>query len=53
MSSYGEIKDSLFATVGDKAITSSDIVNEIKIILIISNQPYTEEKREKLIKFYQ
>ena len=47
-SSYGEIKDSLFATVGDKAITSSDIVNEIKIILIISNQPYTEEKREKL-----
>ena len=27
------IKDSLFATVGNKAITRSDIVNEIKIIL--------------------
>ena len=48
VSSYGEIKDSLFATVGDKAITASDIVNEIKIILIISDQPYTEDKREEL-----
>jgi len=28
------IKDSLFATVGNKAITQSDILNEIKIILI-------------------
>ena len=28
------IKDSLFATVGNKAITHSDIVNEIKTILI-------------------
>ena len=32
----GAIKDSLFATVGSKAITRSDIINEIKIILILN-----------------
>ena len=42
------IKDSLFATVGNKAITHSDIINEIKIILIMSNQQYTEEKKIRL-----
>ena len=30
-----EISDSLFMTIGDKAITQSDIVNEIKILLIL------------------
>ena len=30
VSSNSEIKDSLFATVGNKAITESDIKNEIK-----------------------
>ena len=43
-----EIKDSLFATVGHKAITQSDIVKEIKIILILSGETFSEEKREQL-----
>jgi len=46
--SYSEIKDSIFATVGNKAITESDIVNEIKTILILSNQPYTLDKKNQL-----
>ena len=29
--STAAIKDSLFATVGNKAVTRSDIINEIKI----------------------
>ena len=29
------IKDKIFATVGDKVITRSDVINEIKIILIL------------------
>lgn len=46
--SNAEIKDSLFATVGDKAITESDIIEEIKTILILSDQPYTLDKKEQL-----
>ena len=42
------IKDSIFATVGNKAITHSDIVNEIKIILILNGQSYSEDKRTQL-----
>lgn len=42
------IKDGLFVTVGDKAITKSDIVDEIKIILILNNMSYSEDKREEL-----
>ena len=42
------IKDSLFATVGNKAITHSDIIEEIKIILILSNQGFDEKRREQL-----
>ena len=42
------IKDSLYATVGDRAITRSDIVNEIKIMLILNNQSFSEEKKEYL-----
>ena len=45
---HGEINDGLFATVGNKAITESDIVKEIKTILILSDQPYSIEKREML-----
>jgi len=45
---YGVIKDALYATVGKKAITYSDIINEIKIILIINNQSFSEEKRRQL-----
>ena len=34
------IKDSMFATVGNKVITTSDIINEIKITLIINGISY-------------
>ncbi len=46
--SFSEIKDSIFATVGNKAITESDIINEIKTILILSNQPYSLDKKDQL-----
>ena len=42
------IKDSLFATVGNKAITQLDIINEIKIILILTGQSYNEDIKEQL-----
>ena len=44
------IQDSLFATVGNKAITKSDIVEEIKIILILTGQDFEEERREEIEK---
>jgi len=43
-----EINDSIFATVGNKVITRSDIVNEIKIVLISTGQTFTEEKLKVL-----
>ena len=43
-----KIKDSLFATVGNKAITHSDIVNEIKILLILTDQSFTEDIKDQL-----
>lgn len=43
-----EIKDSLFMTVGDKPITRSDVVNEIKLILILNNQVYSDDKKDEL-----
>ena len=46
--SSAAIKDSLFATVGNKAITHSDIIEEIKIILILSDQSFEEKRREQL-----
>jgi len=42
------ITDSIFMTIGDKPITQSDLVDEIKIILILNNQSYSDEKREVL-----
>jgi len=44
------IKDGLFATVGNKAITKSDIINEIKMLLILSNKSFAEDKRQELQK---
>ena len=44
------IEDGLFITVGNRAITKSDIVNEIKIILILNNESYSDDKKEKLHK---
>jgi len=46
--SYAVIKDSIFATIGDKAITRSDIENEVKIILILTETSFSEERRQQL-----
>ena len=35
-------------TIGDKPITQADIVDEIKIILILNNESYSDEKRDQL-----
>mgnify|MGYP001336914978 CR=1 FL=1 len=43
-----EITDALFMTIGNKAIAQSDIVNEIKILLILNNETYSDDKRDKL-----
>ena len=43
-----DITDSLFMTIGNKPITQSDIVDEIKIILILNNQGYSDDKRDQL-----
>ena len=43
-----KIKDGLYITIGNRAITKSDIVDEIKIILILNNESFSEDKREKL-----
>ena len=43
-----KISDSLYMTVGNKPVTLSDVVNEIKIILILNNESYSEDKRDKL-----
>tara|TARA_B100000745_G_C20128895_1_gene386783 strand:+ start:138 stop:1076 length:939 start_codon:yes stop_codon:yes gene_type:complete len=43
-----KITNSLFMTIGDKPITQSDIVDEIKIILILNNESYSNEKRNQL-----
>ena len=45
-----KIEDALLITVGDRAITKSDIVDEIKIILILNNEGYSDDKKEKLHK---
>ena len=45
-----EVADSLFMTVGNKPITKSDVVNEIKIILILNNESYSDDKRDTLHK---
>ena len=42
------LKDGLYATVGNKAITRSDIMNEIKSILILNNMSYSDDKRQEL-----
>jgi len=43
-----EIKDGLYATVGSRAITKSDIMNEVKMILIVNNITYTAEQQNSL-----
>ena len=48
--SYAKIEDAIYATVADKVITHSDIINEIKIILILNGQMYSEDRKEILEK---
>ena len=43
-----EIKDFLYMIVGDEPVTQSDVINEIKIILVLTKQSYSESKRDKL-----
>ena len=45
-----EISDSLYMTIGNKPITKSDIVDEIKTILILNNESYSEDKMDQLHK---
>ena len=47
-SSNSAITDSVVGTVGNKVLTQSDIINEMKILLIISGQNLSEEKKIKL-----
>ena len=35
-------------TIGNKAITQSDLVDEIKIILILNNESYSDDQRNQL-----
>jgi len=42
------IEDGIFVVIGDKAVTKSDIVNEIKIILILNNMSYSSDLRQEL-----
>lgn len=46
--SNAKITDSIYMTVGNKPVLQSDIVNEIKIILILNNQSYSQEKSDQL-----
>ena len=46
--SNATIKDSIFATVGNKAITRSDIINEIKIILIVNSKSFSQEMKDQI-----
>jgi parvulin-like peptidyl-prolyl isomerase len=43
-----EIRDGLFVVVGNQAVTKLDVVNEIKVILILNNISYSDEKRQEL-----
>ena len=46
--SYASVSDSLFATVGNKALTKFDILKELKLILIINGQSFSEDRRIQL-----
>ncbi len=40
------IKDALYASIGNKAITKLDIVNEMKIIFILTNQSFSKNTKD-------
>ena len=43
-----KIEDALYATVGNEAITRSDIINEMRLILILTNQSLNENNKKVL-----
>ena len=43
-----EINNGIFMTVGSKPITKSDIKNEVKLLLILRNESFNEEKSKML-----
>ena len=45
---WAEVNDSIFATIGEKIITRSDVLNEIKIILITTGKSFSDDKLEDL-----
>ena len=56
-SSSATITDGLFITIGDKAVTISDIVKEIKLIIILNmglleNNVFTELFKEVFTKIF-
>ena len=42
------ITDALIATVGNKPLTHSDLINEMKMILILNGKVFSEENKEQL-----
>ena len=45
---HSKITDALFMTIGNKPITQSDLVDEIKILLILNNESYSADKKDQL-----
>ena len=46
--SQANVSDSLFATIGNKALTKFDILKELKLILITNGQSFSEDRRAQL-----
>ena len=42
------LKDGLYAVLEDKAITKSDIISEIKRILILNDMTYSDDNKNKI-----
>ena len=47
-SSNSTIKDSIIGTVGDKPVTSSDLTNEMKMLLITNGKDFSKIDKKKL-----
>ena len=46
--SNAEIKNEIIATVGYKAVTTLDLIDEVKMLLIINKQAYTDDRKNEL-----
>ena len=42
------ITDSLIGTIGNKPLTHSDLINEMKMILIVTGEILTEKNKKEL-----